>query len=137
MKTGGFLDQQTLQASLCKRQPQTQCMWELSGPPFPRVNVCAGGKLSRARSAVRSELQPWFPWPSSIQSSSVGTAKWEACFLALAEHVRDSGSRVTSQKQWDKRDPAHHILGRSHLEAGCWGWVIQLHHPRVIHRPLH
>ena len=57
--------------------------------------------------------------PSSVQSSSVGTAKWEACFLALAEHVRDSRSRVTSQKQWDKRDPAHHILGRSHIEAGC------------------
>jgi hypothetical protein len=37
--------------------------------------------------------------PSSVQSSSVGTAKWEACFLALAEHVRDSRSRVTSQKQ--------------------------------------
>jgi hypothetical protein len=58
------------------------------------------------------------PWPSSVQSSSVGTAKWEACFIALAEHVRDSRSRVTSQKQWDKRDPAHHILGRSHVEAG-------------------
>ncbi len=57
--------------------------------------------------------------PSSVQSSSVGTAKWEACFLALAEHVRDSRSRVTSQKQWDKRDPVHHILGRSHVEAGC------------------
>ena len=74
---------------------------------------------------------------SSVQSSSVGTAKWEACFLALAKHVRDSGSRVTSQKQWDKRDPAHHVLGRSHVEAGCRGWFIQLHHPRVLHRPLH
>ena len=74
---------------------------------------------------------------SSVQSSSVGTAKWEACFLALAKHVRDSGSRVTSQKQWDKRDPAHHKLGRTHVEAGCRGWFIQLHHPRVLHRPLH
>jgi len=75
--------------------------------------------------------------PSSVQSSSVGTAKWEARFLALAEHVRDSRSRVTSQIQWQKRDPAHHILGQTHVEAGCWGWFIQLHHPRVLHRPLH
>jgi hypothetical protein len=51
--------------------------------------------------------------------------------------VRDSRSRVTSQMQWEKRDPAHHILGRTHVEAGCWGWVIQLHHPRVLHRPGH
>ena len=51
--------------------------------------------------------------PSSVQSSSVGTAKWEARFLALAEHVRDSRSRVTSQIQWQKRDPAHHKLGRT------------------------
>ena len=63
--------------------------------------------------------------PSSVQSSSVGTAKWEACFLPLAEHVRDSRSRVTSQKQWHKRDPAHHILGRSHVEALCWGLAYQ------------
>ena len=54
--------------------------------------------------------------PSSVQSSSVGTAKWEACFLALAEHVRDSRSRVTSQKQWDKKDPAHHTLDEFHPE---------------------
>ena len=54
----------------------------------------------------------------------------------LAEHVRDSRSRVSSQKQLDKRDPAHHILGRSHVEAGCWRWLIQFHHPRVLHRPL-
>ena len=74
--------------------------------------------------------------PSSVQSSSVSTAKWEACFLALAELVRDSQSRVTSQKQWHKRDPAHHILGWSHVESGCWGWFIQLHHPRVLHRSL-
>jgi hypothetical protein len=50
--------------------------------------------------------------------------------------VRDCRSRVTSQKQWDKGDPAHHILDRSHVEAGCWGWFVQLHHPRVLHRPL-
>ena len=74
--------------------------------------------------------------PSSVQSSCVGAARWEACCLVLAEHVRDSRSRVTSQKQWDKRDPAHHILYRSHVEAGCWRWLIQLHHPRVLHRPL-
>ncbi len=23
-----------------------------------------------------------------------------------------------------------------HVEAGCWGWLVQLHHPSVLHRPL-
>jgi len=100
------------------------------------------GQASKAGLAAPKRPQPRVDFidiaaSSSVQSSSVGTAKWEACFLALAKHVRDSGSRVTSQKQWDKRDPAHHVLGRSHVEAGCRGWFIQLHHPRVLHRPLH
>ena len=64
--------------------------------------------------------------PSSVHSRRVGAAKCEACNTVLAEHVRDSQSRVTSQKQWDKGDPAHHILDWSHVEAGCWGWIVQL-----------
>ena len=61
--------------------------------------------------------------------------KGEAGILALGEHVRDCRSRVTSQKQRDKGDPAHHILDWSHVEAVCWGWFVQLHQPSVIHRP--
>ncbi len=48
--------------------------------------------------------------PPSVRCSSVGAAILEACILALAEYVRDCWSRVTSQKQWHKRNSAHHIL---------------------------
>ncbi len=74
--------------------------------------------------------------PLSIHSSSVGTAIREAWMLALAEHVRDCQSQVTSQIQLGKGASAHHILDISHLEAGCWGWFIQLDHSSVILGPL-
>ena len=74
--------------------------------------------------------------PSSVHCCRVCAAKGEAGILALGEHVRDRRSRVTSQKQRDKGDPAHHILDWSHVEAGCRGWFVQLHHPSVLHRPL-
>ena len=74
--------------------------------------------------------------PSSVHCCRVCAAKGEAGILALGEHVRDRRSRVTSQKQLDKGDPAHHILDWSHVEAGCRGWFVQLHHSSVLHRPL-
>jgi hypothetical protein len=33
-------------------------------------------------------------------------------------------------------DSAHHILDIGHVEAGGWGWFIQLDHSSVHHRPL-
>ncbi len=36
----------------------------------------------------------------------------------------------------ETRDSAHNILDISHVEAGCWGWFIQLDHSRVLHRTL-
>ena len=53
--------------------------------------------------------------PPSVRCSRVGTAIREAWILALAEYVRDCWSRVTSQKQWHKRNSAHHILDISHF----------------------
>jgi hypothetical protein len=50
--------------------------------------------------------------------------------------VRDCWSRVTSQKQWHKRNSADHILDIGHVEAGGWGWFIQLDQSNVLHRPL-
>jgi hypothetical protein len=35
-----------------------------------------------------------------------------------------------------KRNSAHHILDIGHVEAGGWGWFIQLDHSSVLHRPL-
>jgi hypothetical protein len=40
------------------------------------------------------------------------------------------------QKEWDKRNFAHHILDIGHVEAGGWGCFIQLDHSSVLHRPL-
>ncbi len=57
-------------------------------------------------------------------------------YLVALPDLKDRRSRVTSQKQRDKGDPAHHILNWSHVEAGCWGWLVQLHHPSVLHGPL-
>ncbi len=74
--------------------------------------------------------------PPSVRCSRVGTAIWEAWMLAPAEYVRDCWSRFTSQKQWHKRNSAHHILDIGHVEAGGWGWFIQLDHSSVLHRPL-
>ena len=74
--------------------------------------------------------------PPSVRCSSVGTAIREARILALAEYVRDCWSRVTSQKQWHKRSSAHHILDIGYIEAGGWGWFIQVDHSSILHRPL-
>ncbi len=83
----------------------------------------------KAGLATPKQLQPRVDFvdiaaPSSVQSSCVSAAKGEASILALAEHVRDRWSRVSSQKQWHKG------------HSGCWGWLVQLDHPRVLHRPL-
>ena len=74
--------------------------------------------------------------PPSVSSSSVGTAVREARILALAEHVRDRRSRVSSQEKGDKGDPAHQVHGRSYVETGGWGRFIQLGHSSVLHRPF-
>ncbi len=50
--------------------------------------------------------------------------------------MRNCWSRISSKKQWNKRNSAHHILDIGHLEAGGWGWFIQLDHSSVLHRPL-
>ncbi len=74
--------------------------------------------------------------PQSVRCSRVGTAIRKAWILALAEYVRNCWSRVTSQKQWHKRNSAHHILDICHVEAEGCGWFIQLDHSSVLHRPL-
>ncbi len=53
--------------------------------------------------------------PQSVRWICVGAAIREAWILALVEHVRNCWSRVTSKKQWDKRNSAHHILDISHF----------------------
>ncbi len=53
--------------------------------------------------------------PQSVRWSSVCTAIREAWILVLVEHVRNCWSRVTSKKQWDKRNSAHHILDIGHF----------------------
>ena len=90
MKSGGVLDQQTLQAALGKQQPQ-QRMWGLSGPAVLgvafelHVSRIEGAlellrKMATASRVVRvtvrdtesspgqlSELQLWFPsWSSGV-----------------------------------------------------------------------
>ena len=61
----------------------------------------------------------------SVSSCRVGTAIREAWILALAEHVRDRWSWVSSQKKGDKGDPARHVGCRSHIETGSGGLFIQ------------
>ncbi len=86
--------------------------------------------------------QPWVDLidiaaPPSVSCSSSGAAEREAWILALAEHVWDCWSGVTSyQKTWDKGGPAHHVLGRSHVETRCMGWFVQLDHPIILNWPL-
>ncbi len=99
------------------------------------------GQASQAGLATSKLPQPWVDLidiaaPPSVRCSRVGTAIREAWILALAEYVMDCWSRVTSQKQWHKRNSAHHILDIGHVEAGGWGWFIQLDHCSVLHRPL-
>ena len=110
-----------------KYQPAFRESARWTGPP--------GGLAAPKRPQPRVDLVD-IAAPSSVHCCRVCAAKGEAGILALGEHVRDRRSRVTSQKQRDKGDPAHHILDWSHVEAGCRGWFVQLHHPSVLHRPL-
>ena len=114
---------------LCHTYTHHPLLWIRPDPPCD-----SDGSLHHASSVQRLQC------PALLQSAPLsalpGASKREAWILALAEHVRDRLSWVTSQKKRDKRDPAHHVLSRSHVETQRWGWFIQLDHPSVLHRPL-
>ena len=66
----------------------------------------------------------------SVRWSMVGTAILESWTLACVKHVRNCWSRVTSKKQWDKRNSAHHILDISNfnkVDTGIYLFVLSLY----------
>ncbi len=46
------------------------------------------------------------------------------------------GVELPARNNGIERNSAHHILDICHVEAGGWGWFIQLDHSSVLHRPL-
>ncbi len=74
--------------------------------------------------------------PPSVHCSRVGTAIRKALRLlnmwgivGVELPARNNGIRGTLNSP-------HHILDIGHVEAGGWGWSIQLDHSSVLHSPL-